>query len=170
MVIVKLLGYGCMGAIAAVLAITVHSTIALAQVDTGLNRSLDTTAQLDSIEQSIINKNQALAGVIATAQGMSGRITATLKATQGIDRNIHSINYLNHATLQKNRQMVVRTSASEQTLTAISAHAKTLNAYIQALNQYLATLQQTTSSDRTNLSSMDQDTKTMDQKVPGVTK
>jgi hypothetical protein len=169
-VIVKILGYVGMGVLVATLAVTVHSTIALAQVDMGLNRSLDTTAKLATIEQSIIQKNRALAGVIQTATSMSGRLATTVRATQGIDTNIHSINRLNKLTLRENKQMVKSTAASEQTLKAIATHAKGLKSYIEALNQYLSTLEQTTSSDKTNLAAMERDTNTMDQKVPGVTK
>ncbi len=164
----KILGYTAMGVLTAVLAVTVHSTIALARVDTGLNRSLSTTSELAGIEQSIIQKNEALGSVIQTANAMNVRLSETLAATRAIDKNIHSINRLNDETLTKNKQMAAGTDSSGQILTKIAEHAKQLQAYINALNTYLSTLNQVTASDRSNLAAMEQNTQTMDSKTPGV--
>lgn len=168
MLIAKILGYTGMGVLTAALAVTVHATFALAKVDIGLNRSLSSTAQLAQIEQSIIQKNHALGGVITTANEMNQRLNATLTATNGIDTNIHSINRLNKATLVKNQQMQSGTKQSQQMLAQIAQNAKRLKADIDSLNQYLSTLNQTTNADKSNLSAMEQDTQTMDSKVPGV--
>lgn len=166
--LVKVLGYVGMAAVVGLLVQTMATTFYLAKIDQGLSTSLDSTSQLITIQQAIIEKNQSLQDVINTTHQMDSQLLLTLKATQGIRTNILQINQLNGASLELNQGMTVSGKESNVSLGSISAGMAQLKQSTEQLYNSLARLSQFTKQDSANLHQMKLYSDQMNQKVPGV--
>lgn len=164
----KILGYTGLVAVIGLLLQTMATTYYLGKINSGLNTSLQSTSQLISIQNAVIEKNQSLHDVIATTKAMDQQLQTTLQTTQGIRSNILKINEINAATLEVNGRMAVSGSNSNQSLEGISTGMGQLRQSTEALYNSLVKLNELTGRDRANLHQMKAYTDQMNQKVPGV--
>jgi predicted dinucleotide-utilizing enzyme len=160
--------YGVTAVACIVLVQQVATTVYLAKIDYGLRSSLQSTHQLAEIQNSIIEKNNALNGLASTARQMNRQLGATLVVTEQIDVNIGAINHLNKATLDINQTLVSTGQHSHTNLTGVAQQLAKLNQSISAISQSIGGLDSILASDAAALNDMKLQTDRMNSKVPGV--
>jgi hypothetical protein len=160
--------YGVTAVACAVLVQQVATTFYLAKIDYGLRSSLQSNQQLAEIQNSIIEKNNALKGLASTARQMNQQLGATLVVTQQIDENIGAINHLNKATLDINRILVSTGQHSDANITGVAQQLVRLNQSISIISQSIGGLESILASDTAVLHDMKLQTDRMNSKVPGV--
>ena len=166
--IMKVLGYVGMALVIGLLVQTMMTTYHLMRIDSGLKESLESTERLVEIQEAIIEKNDALAGVVETTKKMDAQLQATLGATKQVHANITQINELNAATLEVNKGMAVLGAHTGTGLQDVSGGLGTLNSSVNELKKALEELGLLIRDDRSNLAKIRSYTEQMNRKVPGV--